>query len=68
MTIQEVERILWEGTREEIASLLEIGVSYAFYEEDRVFYVGFGCIESIVHKVLFAPACVKHFGPIHDLV
>jgi hypothetical protein len=64
MDVKEVESILFDGTKEEIAVLS--GVDFYYYPDTRDF--DFNCciydkvISVRMHKCFTEPSCVRHFG------
>jgi len=70
MTFDEVEKVLWDGTRDTIEALSEIAqeipLSYVYSEKASSFRVIFGSTEAVWNKLHEVPNCVEYFGPVHD--
>lgn len=67
MTIEDIEDILWDGTKTQIEKLEGSGASYVYTPSCNSFTVKYGKFESKAIKLDMnnLPNCVKVFGNSH---
>ena len=66
MNFEEVDRILTEGTPEEIRSLSGQDIEYGYAEKSGGFCMRAGEEGYSSHGLFEVPACVAVFGPSHN--
>lgn len=61
-SIEDIFDRLFDGTKEQISTLLDAGVSYTYSVKYNSFTVSSGEEEMRAHKLFDRPKCVDYFG------
>lgn len=65
MQIEEIENILWDGTEEQLKSLIGKPIAFSYSPKYGAFTIYGQNERSSSHGAFYAPNCVKVFGNEH---